>query len=247
VLEAASLVIANSDYTGHLVSKVAPKARVEFIPLAVDAERFAPRHREAAKAKYGISGKQVLCTVSRIYAYKGHDIVLRAIASLSAKERERLVYIVAGRGPYEAELRQLAADLGVESNVHWLGFVAEDDLSEVYSAADLFVLCTRDSPEERSVEGFGLVFLEAQACGTPVVGTRTGGIPAAIRDGEGGWLMDQDDCPRLTAIIRHLIHSPDLFCDAGRRARQRVIREHKWDDYIRQLSSLMHGIGGSHE
>jgi len=243
VLESASLVIANSEYTRQLVSKVAPNARVETIPLAVDPQRFAPTDREAAKAKYGVSGKHVLCTVSRMYPYKGHDVVLRAIASLAAIERERLVYMVVGKGPYEPGLRKLAAQLGVESNVRWLGFVAENDLREVYSASDLFVLCTRDAPEERSVEGFGLVFLEAQSCGTPVVGTRTGGIPAAVQHGEGGWLIEQDDPNALADIIRTLVHSPELFRAAGTQARQRVLRKHTWPHYMRHFSSVLKTAG----
>ena len=241
VLESASLVIANSDYTRQLVSRVAPNARVEAIPLAVDSQRFAPTDREAAKKKYGVSGKHVLSTVSRIRSYKGHDVVLRAMASLAPNERQRLVYMVVGRGPYEPGLRKLAVQLGVESNVRWLGFVSEDDLPEVYSASDLFVLCTRDAPEERSVEGFGLVFLEAQSCGTPAVGTRTGGIPAAIQDGEGGWLIEQDDHSALADIIRRLVHSPELFRTAGTQARQRILREHSLLHYMQCFEGLLKG------
>jgi phosphatidylinositol alpha-1,6-mannosyltransferase len=246
VLQSASLVIANSDYTRQLASRVAPKARTESIPLAVDSQRFTPRDREAAKNKYGVSGKQVLCTVSRIYAYKGHDVVLRALASLDPFQREQLVYLVVGRGPYEPSLRKLAADLRVESNVRWLGFVSEEDLAEVYSASDLFILCTRDAPEDRSVEGFGLVFLEAQSCAVPVVGTRTGGIPAAIQDGESGWLIDQDDCRALANIIRQLLCSPESFRAVGARARQRVIREHTWHHYMQHFSTALGSIGIRH-
>jgi len=243
VLERASLVIANSEYTRQLVSRVAPNARVETIPLAVDPQRFAPTDRETAKKKYGVSGKHVLCTVSRLYAYKGHDVIFRAIARLTPNVRELLAYIIVGKGPDEAGLRKLAVELGVDSNIRWLGFVAEDDLPEVYSASDLFVLCTRDAPEERSVEGFGLVFLEAQSCGTPVVGTRTGGIPAAIQDGEGGWLIEQDDEEALAEIVRTLVHSPELFRTAGTKARQRVLREHNWAQYMQRFSSALKRVG----
>jgi phosphatidylinositol alpha-1,6-mannosyltransferase len=246
VLESASLVIANSEYTRQLVSRVAPNARVETIPLAVDPQRFAPTDRVAAKKKYDGLGKHVLCTVSRMHPYKGHDVVLQAIASLTPAEREPLIYLIAGKGPCEPGLRKLAADLRVESNVRWLGFVAEEELPQVYSASDLFVLCTRDAPEERSVEGFGLVFLEAQSCGTPVVGTRTGGIPAAIQDGVGGWLIEQDDAEALADIIRTLVHSPELFRAAGTQARQRVLREGTWNHYMRRFSALLQATAIKH-
>jgi phosphatidyl-myo-inositol dimannoside synthase len=243
VLENASMVVANSDYTGELVSKVAPKAKVQVIPLAVDALRFAPKDRHAAKMKYGVSGKSVLSTVSRICHYKGHDIALRAIASMSLDEREQIIYLIVGTGPYEPELQKLAKELHLESNVRWLGFVAESELPDIYAASDLFVLCTRDAPEERGIEGFGLVFLEAQSCGTPVVGTRTGGIPAAIEDGKGGWLIEQDDTSALTDIVRRLLHTPELFRQEGQRARQRVLAEHTWDHYMRHLTSALRNTG----
>ncbi len=239
VLENANLVIANSEYTRQLVSSVAPKANVKTIPLAVDPDRFAPGDREAAKAKFGVAGKRVLCTVSRIHHYKAHDTVLRAIANLASDEREQLVYLVVGTGPYEQELRERAVELGVESHVHWLGFVSEEELPEVYWASDLFVLCTRDAAKERLVEGFGMVFLEAQSCGTPVVGTRTGGIPAAIQNGEGGWLIEPNDNQKLTEIIRQLVRSPESFRAAGMQARQRILRQSTWDHYMERFSALL--------
>jgi phosphatidyl-myo-inositol dimannoside synthase len=243
VLESADLVIANSEYTGQLVSRLAPKARVEAIPLAVDPQRFTPRDRKAVKKKYGVAGKRVLSTVSRIHCYKGHAVVLRAIANLTPAEREQITYLVVGEGPYEQELKKQAIELRVDSNVRWLGFVAEDELPQVYRASDLFVLCTREAPDERAVEGFGLVFLEAQACETPVVGTRTGGIPAAIQDGEGGWLIEQDDSETLAEIIRVLVHSPELIHAAGIRARQRILRESTWHHYMQRFSSALERAG----
>ena len=89
------------------------------------------------------------------------------------------------------------------------------------------------------MEGFGLAFLEAQACGTPVVGTRTGGIPDAVKDGEGGWLIEADDCAALGAILRNLIRSPESFASAGRLARRRVEHECTWNRYFENLSSAL--------
>jgi GT2 family glycosyltransferase len=243
VLEHADLVVANSDYTKELVSQVAPKTNVETIPLAVDPDRFSPGDGEQAKATFGLAGKRVLCTVSRLERYKAFDVVLQAIANLAPSDREQLVYLIAGRGPYEQTLRKLALDLGIEANVRWLGFVSEEELPQVYRASDVFVLCTRDAPQERSVEGFGLVFLEAQSCGTPVVGTRTGGIPAAIREGEGGWLIEQDDIPALTQLIRDLVHSPQIFRAEGIKARQRILRDCTWESYGQRLASALAGVG----
>jgi phosphatidylinositol alpha-1,6-mannosyltransferase len=243
VLEHADLVIANSDYTHRLVASSAPKARVETIPLAVDVERFAPGDKRLAKIELDVSGKIVLSTVARIHHYKAHDTVLRALAHLETSQRKQFAYLIAGRGPHEQQLKRLALELGIEEQVRWLGFVPEEDLPKIYRASDLFVLCTRDAPGERSVEGFGLAFLEAQACGTPVLGTRTGGIPAAIEEGEGGWLIEQDDVDSLAEILGRMISSPESFRWAGIQARHRILRESTWWRYGQRFSSALQRAG----
>ena len=131
-----------------------------------------------------------------------------------------------------ATLQAKAQKLGVGSLVRWLGYVAEADLPDLYRASDLFVLCTREDKKRQEVDGFGLAFLEAQACGIPVVGTRTGGIPEAIRDGEGGWLIEQDDASALSQVLLRLAENPVSFRQAGEVARARVERGCTWDRYL---------------
>jgi phosphatidylinositol alpha-1,6-mannosyltransferase len=242
VLERADLVIANSKFTEEFVLKVAPKARVVAIPLGVDEQRFRPRLDSGARVKLGVEGKRVVTTVARLHAYKGHETVFQALRVLSDEERKDLVYLIAGTGPYESSLRTLATELGVESCVRWLGFLPEEDLPELYAATDLFVLCTRDSAVERGVEGFGLAFLEAQACGVPVVGTVTGGIPDAVRHGEGGWLIAEDDYSALSGILRTLAKDPAAFQAEGKRARNRVLREGTWQRYGNRLVQTIRGM-----
>jgi len=247
VLERADLVIANSAYTARCVSAVAPQSRVKAIPLAVDHCRFSSGDRGAARAAFGIHDTDaiVISTVARIHPYKGIDVVLNAIAALPPDFRARVVYLIGGKGPAIAPLREEARRLGIADQVRWLGFVPEDQLPDLYRASNLFALCTRETLDDRSVEGFGLVFLEAQACATPVVGTRIGGIPDAIREGEGGWLIDQDDVPALADLLRHLLHDPASFHQAGLAARRRVERECTWDTYITRLTGTLaaEGIG----
>jgi phosphatidylinositol alpha-1,6-mannosyltransferase len=205
----------------------------------VDHERFTPGDRALAKQKLKLDGKQVLCTVARIQRYKGHEVVLRALSRLSPHERAAMAYLVVGTGPHRQELQRLAIQLGVDSIVRWCAFVPEEELSLMYQASDLFVLCTQEAPAQRVVEGFGLVFLEAQACGTPVVGTRTGGIGDAVKDGDGGWLIEQDDSAALSGILRRLVSSPDIFHAEGERARKRVLRECTWERYVGRFSAAV--------
>lgn len=239
VLESADLIVANSEYTRRLVLETAPKSRVATVPLAVDHRRFQLGDREAAKARLDVSGRLVISTVSRLRDYKGHDVVFKALASLPIVVRKRFVHLIAGQGPDQAALQSKAKEMGIGELVRWLGYVAEENLPNLYHASDIFVLCTRESPQRREVEGFGLVFLEAQACGIPVVGTRTGGIADAIVDGEGGRLIAQDDAKALAEILLNLAEDPRAFDETGVTARARIEREATWDHYMRRFEKVL--------
>jgi phosphatidylinositol alpha-1,6-mannosyltransferase len=231
VLTSADLVVANSGYT--------PSSRVAAIPLAADHHRFAPGDRAEVRSRLGLADdRRVLSTVSRLHAYKGHDVAFRALGSLAAPVRERFVYLIAGRGPDRDLIQAEARRQGVDHLVRWLGFVAEEALPDIYRASDLFVLCTRETARQE-VEGFGLALLEAQACGTPVVGTRSGGIPDAVVPGEGGWLIEPDDAPMLARILLALDNEPASFRDAGIAARRRVERESTWDRYVERFEATL--------
>jgi len=239
VCGSADLVVANSEYTRRQVIERAPGANALAIPLAVDHERFSPGDGEEAKRRFGVAKKIVLSTVSRLHAYKGHDVVLRALAAGREDGRRNLVYLIAGKGPHQGELERQVQELGLAEQVRFLGFVPEGDLPDLYRATDLFLLCSREVIERQEVEGFGLVFLEAQACGTPVIGTRTGGIPDAVKEGEGGWLIAADDSATLAHMLSLLAADPEPFRRAGQEARRRVERECTWEHYLRRFTSTL--------
>ena len=242
VCESADLVVAVSEYTRKLVLERAPGSNVLVIPLAVDHKRFSPGDREGAKRRFGVTNKVVLSSVSRLDAYKGHDVILRAISTCNERSRRKVVYLIAGRGPHEGKLKRQVRELGLGEQVRFLGFVPEEDLPDVYRASDLFLLCTREIIERQEVEGFGLVFLEAQACGTPVIGTRTGGIPDAVKEGEGGWLIEQDDAEALSGFLSRLIDDPTPFQAAGKRARHWVEQQCTWEHYIRKFVDALESL-----
>ena len=219
------------------------RARTLAIPLGVDHRRFSPEGRERARRKFDVRSKVVLSTVARLHAYKGHDTVFEALATLPTAVRDRFVYLIAGQGSHEEALRATALKRGINSQVRWLGFVAEEDLPDVYRASDLFVLCTHEASQRQEVEGFGLVFLEAQACGTPVVGTRCGGIPEAVQEGEGAWLIEEGGVHALVSILSLLAERPDVFRAAGLAGRERVERECTWTHYIDRFTTALQAEG----
>ncbi|GGI95563.1 glycosyl transferase [Halobellus salinus] len=165
---------------------------VEMIPHGVDTEWFYPREERHPAVD---EEKTTLLYVGRLGARKGLDLALRALARVDDEDVE---FLIAGTGRHEETLRELARELEIADQVRFLGYVGDEELPVLYSSADVFVLPSR-------YEGFGLVLLEAMACGTPVIGTDAGGIPTAIQDGEDGYVVSRDEVPiaeKLKEMIR---------------------------------------------
>lgn len=239
ILTNADLVLANSFYTRDLAQKCAPACKAVALPLAVDHLRFSPGDAESAKKRFNVSEKTVISTVSRLFSYKGHETVFKAMASMPDQLKDKLTYLIAGSGPDINLLRTKATQYGVNANIQWLGYVDEKRLPDVYRASDLFILCSEEDISRQEVEGFGLVLLEAQACGIPVIGTQTGGIPDAIKHGEGGWLINAGDSDKLAGILIRLLEYPEEFKLAGQKARSRIEHEFTWKHYIKKFRSIL--------
>lgn len=225
-------IIANSDFTARLSKRVAPNARVTVLPLSVNQNYFKPILNKENK-------KFILGTVSRILQFKGHDFVLRVIKDLPNEYREKLEWHIAGTGPYLSKLKEDVENLKLEKTVKFNGFVPDNELPIFYNSLDLFVLCTRQTLNSNQVEGFGLVFLEAQACGVPVIGTNIGGIPSAVKNNNGGWLIEQDNEKQLADQIKMLMDNSEILKEHGYKARSRVEQFCTWDIYCKQLFNIL--------
>jgi phosphatidyl-myo-inositol dimannoside synthase len=158
------------------------------------------------EAHYRPRGERILLTVTRLYPYKGVDRMLESLPAISQAVPD-VKYLVVGEGPDRERLEDLTARLGLQTQVSFLGRLALSEIVELYNVADLFVMLSREEPPD--VEGFGLVFLEAAACGLPSVGGRSGGIPDAIDEGKSGWLVDPCNTEEIAATIIDLLKSPE--------------------------------------
>lgn len=232
VLKNARKVIANSHYTQKLTQAVCPEAKTVALPLAVNPQYFRPMSTRKE------DGFLKLCTVSRVLQFKGHDFIARTIASLPNEVKQKIRWNIAGTGSYLEALKSLVQEIGIDPLVHFHGFVSDQELPGFYSANDVFILCTREQADSTSVEGFGLVFLEAQACGTPAIGARTGGIPDAVIPGEGGWLINQDNTEELSALLQSLIDQPESVTAQALAGRKRVENTANWSYYCSQLKNI---------
>lgn len=195
-VEKARLVLSVSRHTRERALSWAASApeRVAVAPNTV-REIFIPGDRGLARARFGLNHQGVLLSVGRLdkrERYKGHDRVIEALAALRDRE-PGLLYIIAGEGDDRPRLETLAATCGARRQVRFLGAVGDEALPDLYRAADLFVLPSTG-------EGFGIVFLEAMACGTPALGLAVAGACDALADGAMGFMARPGD-DMATAIM----------------------------------------------
>jgi phosphatidylinositol alpha-1,6-mannosyltransferase len=195
----------------HLLGEDAGK--IMLIENGVDAERFHNTGRRPdLMALYGLEGAKVFVSVCRLLEKKGIDNAIRAFAQLAedGPPERQIRYLVVGTGPYEDTLREIAASCGVADSVVFAGDVTEEDLVAHYSLGDVFVMPNRELPNG-DTEGFGLVFLEANSCGLPVIAGRDGGSQDAVQHDVNGLVVDGTSIPAITAAMRAFLDDDALY------------------------------------
>jgi phosphatidylinositol alpha-1,6-mannosyltransferase len=244
ILGRAAVFVANSEWTAeqcrsllHKLDLESTIVRVRVVPLGTDPVHW---HTDAAagvdfRRRRGLPDGRWLVTVARLVDYKGVDTGLQLVARLR-DDYPDLHYAVIGRGPHEATLRALAAGLGVADRVHLLTDVSDAELPAAYSIGAIYLGLTRETPLD--VEGFGISFAEAAACGLPVIGARSGGIPDAVADGETGMLVDPVDLPGIEATVRQLLDDATLARRMGAAGCDRVERYLNWDRVVAEMRAI---------
>jgi len=222
-LRKAEAVVAVSSFTrDEVVRRGVKPERIRVITNGVDLKRFSPGARDShILARHNMNGKRVLLTVGRVQeARKGHDRVIEALPQILRAVPDA-VYLIVGKGPYLETLKALAKDVGVEDKVIFVGFVPWKDLSRYYRSCDVFIMPNR-TLANGNTEGFGLVFLEANACKKPVIGGNAGGVPDAIADGATGILVDGNSVEEVATAAIQLFTNPELAERMGRAGYQRA-------------------------
>jgi len=234
------LVVAVSRFTRDRIRERfrIPEGHILVLPNGVDPGRFRRRDDlDDLRRRYGVAGKKVILTLARIIERKGHDRVIEAMPRV-LRAAPNAVYLIAGSGSktVEERLRERAEALGIADRVRFIGYVPEPELSRHYSLADIYVMPSREIAERGDTEGFGITFLEANACEVPVIGGRSGGVEDAIEDGVTGLLVDPLDVDGLAEAIIRLLTDPEEAARMGKRGRARVEREFSWREITRRLA-----------
>jgi len=233
------LVTVSPGITREFLDFGIPRDRIIEILPGVDADVFnpGPRPRNIVE-RFGLDGKHVLLTVARITKRKGHDLVLRAMSLM--KDRTDIHYIIVGSGEDRERLGRMTGELGLDGRVSFAGRVDDTELPDYYRLCDIYVMPNREVTDSTdSIEGFGISFIEANACGKPSIGGRSGGADAAVADGVSGYLIDPESPEALAEKIRYLIDNPDEAAALGNNGRERVISDFSWKERARELAEYM--------
>ena len=242
VLRKARHIVAAGGYPAAEAERAAGRTLpITVVPPGVDTERFHPltaAERSAARAHFGIPDTaELVAGISRLVPRKGFDTAVRAV-SLLHKSRPDLVLAIAGGGRDAERLQGLAESL--KAPVRFLGRVNNDDLPRLYGSADVYTMLCRNRWGGLEQEGFGIVFLEAAACGVPQVAGHSGGAAEAVADGETGFVIGEANDPREVATaIERLLDDPDLRARMGAAGRERVVREFSYDVLARKLGQSL--------
>lgn len=180
----------------------------------------------------------VLLTVGRLVSRKGIDTVLQALPLLLPILPD-LQYTIVGDGPDRSRLQALARALNVQKAVTFLGEATDSQLLAACHQAHVFVMPAREEAQAASVEGFGIVYLEASACGLPVIAGRSGGASEAVRHGETGYLVDPDDPQAVSKAVLTLLQKPELRLQMGQNGRRWVETEMNWDRAAEEFLQIL--------
>jgi glycosyltransferase involved in cell wall biosynthesis len=225
-----ALFIAVSEFIrARLIARGYPAERVVRHYIGVDTEKFSPLKGHARDERYVLS-------VGRHTRRKGIDTLLTAYARI-ARRHPAVTLVQVGAGPLTPQLTALAEHLGISDRVRFLGAQPHDRVLALMRGAEIFALPSRTSGSG-DAEALGIVFNEASACGLPVVATRHGGIPEAVRDGETGLLAPEDDPAALAAHLDALLADRALGERLGRRGREFVLEQFDIRTQTSRLESL---------
>jgi D-inositol-3-phosphate glycosyltransferase len=240
----ANLLIASTPDEAHelIEGYGANPDRVYVVPPGVDLATFQPMDRGAARREIGYGTGRLLLFVGRLERLKGVEVAIRALGLLRDRQHDDVRLLILGEDSHEGEesekerLKAIASEVGVRDRVDFVGSVAHHELPYFYASADVCVMPSYS-------ESFGLVALEAQACGCPVVASGVSGLRSVVRDEVSGYLIDEHDPAAYAERIGRLLENSELAQQMGRRGRL-LAQRFSWTRTADRLEGLFEQVAG---
>lgn len=241
VLKRANKIITNSLSSKKILESIigSDKKKIEIVYPGVDTNKlyYDEKGRNELKKKYNLQKKKVILTLGRLDDRKGVDDVIKCLPRLIGK-LPNIVYLIAGKGPMEKELRKLVHEKNLKDYVIFTGYVPDEQLAAYYSLCDLFVMPSKET-KEGNIEGFGMVLIEANACKRPVIGTDSGGISEAIIDDKTGLIIPAENQDELYNALIKILTDTKLAKKYGEEGKKRVEEEFSWNKVTKRFSEII--------
>ena len=230
------------DYTRRAISAALPASSQEkMVRLApgIDIEHFSPAKKNPRiRHELGLDDKKVIVSVGRLVHRKGQDFLIDALPLISQKIPNVHLLLV-GEGPYRAELEKRSVALGVRDRITFIGRVQHSELPEYICAGDIFAMPSRSRLAGLEVEGLGIVYLEASACGLPVIGGISGGALDAVLEGETGFSVDGTSAPAIAEAAIRLLSNVEYAEKLGAQGREWIVKEWRWEIWAEKFQTLL--------
>lgn len=233
-----------SDYTrARITPALGDQPEYVALPSGVDTEYFqpaTPSERERTRARFELGDAPVIVCVSRLVRRKGQDQLIRCLPEIRRRHPGSRLVIV-GEGPDRSRLEHLAATCGVTDAVLFTGPVTRDDMRDLLAAADIAAIPSRTRLGGLDVEGLGIVFLEAQATGVPVIVGDSGGAPETLIDGSTGFVINGRSRKQLVDSVDKLLSNAELRTRMGAAARTYVQENWAWPRLAQRFAEVLEG------
>ena len=221
---------ALSQRAANSMRKIAP---------GIDTDHFAPRaDAQSLRAELGLSENKVIVSVGRLVHRKGQDTLIESMPKILMQIPDAHLLFI-GEGPYKDYLVKRAAELKVSHAITFIGRIQYADLPRYICVGDIFAMPSRSRLAGLEVEGLGIVYLEASACGLAVIGGKSGGAPDAVLEGETGFAVDGTSADSVAEAAVALLDNPELARQMGVRGRQWIIDEWRWEIWAQKFAQLL--------
>ncbi len=237
--------VDNLTYLGEFTRKaisrpISDSARASMVKIApgIDTDHFAPVDSTDLKRSLGLSEKKIIVSVGRLVHRKGQDVLIAAMPEILREIPDAHLLLI-GEGPYRQYLETRVKKLQLDSHVSFIGRISYRDLPRYICLGEVFAMPARSRFAGLEVEGLGIVYLEASACGLPVLAGNSGGAPDAVREGVTGVVVDGRDAQTVAQSISELLAAPERARQMGLAGRAWIIKEWRWQIWSERFREIL--------
>ncbi len=229
------------EYTRSAVTgSITDQAAASMVKIApgIDTDHFSPQDASELRRELGLTDKKVIVSVGRLVHRKGQDVLIEAMPTIIKEVPEAHILMI-GEGPYRSYLETRVKTLGLQERVTFIGRIQYADLPRYICVGEIFVMPSRSRFAGLEVEGLGIVYLEASACGLPVIAGNSGGAPDAVLAGKTGLVVEGTSMKAVASAVVGLLLDPKRSQAMGLAGREWIVQEWRWDIWSSRFAELL--------